>query len=139
MNLGRFLSAGVVLAVSLVLMGAALAQTAGSSPAPTIAPEPTPPAPQFLAEGIWLIPGAFMGNRQPDGNTVVFKGTTGLVVLDTGRHRWHRRAILDFAKHEVAPIVTIVNSHWHLDHVSGNQDKCSESIPGKGVCDRVKR
>jgi glyoxylase-like metal-dependent hydrolase (beta-lactamase superfamily II) len=112
----------VVVAVSLVLMGAALAQTAGSSPGPTIAPEPTPPAPQFLAEGIGLIPGAFMGNRQPDGNTVVFKGTTGLVVLDTGRHRWHRRAILDFAKHEIAPIVAIVNSHWHLDHVSGNQD-----------------
>ena len=122
MNLGRNLSAAVVAAISLVLMGAAQAQTAGSSLAPETAPEPTPPAPQLLAKDIWLIPGAILDNRQPDGNTVVFRGAAGLVVLDTGRHRWHRQAILDLARSEAVPIVAIVNSHWHLDHVSGNPD-----------------
>ncbi len=39
--------------------------------------------------------------------------------MDTGRHVWHRQAILDFAKAQGKPIAAIVNSHWHLDHVSG--------------------
>ena len=42
------------------------------------------------------------------------------MVFDSGRHRWHRQAILDFATVQGSPIVAIVNSHWHLDHVSGN-------------------
>jgi glyoxylase-like metal-dependent hydrolase (beta-lactamase superfamily II) len=75
-----------------------------------------------LAKGVWLIPGGFLPKRQPDGNTVVLEGAAGLVVLDTGRHRWQRQAILDFARARNAPIVAIVNSHWHLDHVSGNPD-----------------
>ena len=90
--------------------------------AETPATEPAPPAAQVLARDVWLIPGSFPDRRQPDGNTVVFRGAHGLVVLDTGRHRWHRRAILDLAATAGRPIVAIVNSHWHLDHVSGNPD-----------------
>ena len=81
---------------------------------------PTPPKPQAVAPGVWLIPGGILPKRQPDGNTVIFRAPRGLVVLDTGRHPWHRQAILDFAKTEHRPIVAIVNSHWHLDHVSGD-------------------
>lgn len=81
---------------------------------------PQPIVPQALSKDIWLIPGGFLPKRQPDGNTVVFRGKTGLVVLDTGRHIWQRQAILDLAKAQQTPIVAIVNSHWHLDHVSGN-------------------
>jgi glyoxylase-like metal-dependent hydrolase (beta-lactamase superfamily II) len=83
---------------------------------------PAPPQPQPVAKGVWLIPGGIVPDRQPDGNTVVFVGPKGLVVLDTGRHPWHRQAILDFAAARKLPIVAIVNSHWHLDHVSGNPD-----------------
>jgi glyoxylase-like metal-dependent hydrolase (beta-lactamase superfamily II) len=61
-----------------------------------------------------------MPRRQPDGNTIIFQGPGGLTVMDTGRHRWHRQAILDFADSLHVPIVAIINSHWHLDHVSGN-------------------
>jgi glyoxylase-like metal-dependent hydrolase (beta-lactamase superfamily II) len=78
------------------------------------------PSPQELALGVWLIPGGIRANRQPDGNTVIFDGSTGLVVMDTGRHEWHRQAILDFAHARRQQIAAIVNSHWHLDHVSGN-------------------
>jgi glyoxylase-like metal-dependent hydrolase (beta-lactamase superfamily II) len=82
------------------------------------------PAPraQSITPGVWLIPGSLLPNGQPDGNTVIFKAPQGLIVMDTGRHIWQRRAILDFAKDEGKPIVAIVNSHWHLDHVSGNPD-----------------
>src|ERR1700743_2626240 len=96
--------------VPVVLNGPA---TAGDAPKPQA---------QSITRGIWLIPGSLLPNRQPDGNTVIFEAPQGLIVMDTGRHTWQRRAILDFAKDDGKPIVAIVNSHWHLDHVSGNPD-----------------
>ncbi|MBI1330726.1 MAG: MBL fold metallo-hydrolase [Alphaproteobacteria bacterium] len=94
----------------------------------------TPPAPQAksIAKDVWLIPGGFLPDRQPDGNTVIFDGPKGLIVMDTGRHLWQRQAILDFAKAHHKPIAAIVNSHWHLDHVSGNPD-LKRAYPGAKV------
>ncbi len=88
----------------------------------TMAAAPAPPVPKAIAPGVWLIPGGILPKRQPDGNTVVFRAPEGLIVMDTGRHLWHRQAILDFATAQRQPIVAIINSHWHLDHVSGNPD-----------------
>jgi glyoxylase-like metal-dependent hydrolase (beta-lactamase superfamily II) len=51
---------------------------------------------------------------------VLFRTGAGLVVVDTGRHAEHTQRIVDFAKSVRLPIVAIVNSHWHLDHVGGN-------------------
>lgn len=73
-----------------------------------------------IADGVALLPGGFQPGRQPDGNTVVFHGTEGLVVLDTGRHAEHSQQILEYARSSGLPIAVVVNSHWHLDHVSGN-------------------
>jgi glyoxylase-like metal-dependent hydrolase (beta-lactamase superfamily II) len=73
-----------------------------------------------LAPGVHLIAGSFVPGVQPDGNTVVFTGPDGLVVLDTGRHPEHTQEILDFARAAKLPIVAVVNSHWHLDHIGGN-------------------
>ena len=70
--------------------------------------------------GTSVIPGGYQPGSQPDGNTVVFDAPQGLVVLDTGRHPAHSQKILDFAANAGKPIVAVINSHWHLDHVSGN-------------------
>jgi glyoxylase-like metal-dependent hydrolase (beta-lactamase superfamily II) len=78
------------------------------------------PSPQEIAPGIGLIRGAMLPERGPDGNTVVFDAPEGLVVVDTGRHAWHSDAILAYAKSRNRPIAAIVNTHWHLDHTSGN-------------------
>jgi glyoxylase-like metal-dependent hydrolase (beta-lactamase superfamily II) len=80
------------------------------------------PAPRDVARGVWLIPGGIPPDRQPDGNTVIFAGPAGLIVVDTGRHSWQREAILALARAQKKEIVAIVNTHWHLDHVSGNPD-----------------
>ena len=64
--------------------------------------------------------GAILPERGPDGNTVVFDAPEGLVVVDTGRHAWHSDAILAYAKSRGRPVAAIVNTHWHLDHTSGN-------------------
>ncbi len=63
---------------------------------------------------------------------MVWRGAEGLVVLDTGRHTWQRTAILALAKAEKMPIAAIVNSHWHLDHISGNVD-LKAAYPGAKV------
>jgi glyoxylase-like metal-dependent hydrolase (beta-lactamase superfamily II) len=82
--------------------------------------------------GVILIAGGFEPGHQPDGNTVVFDAPEGLVVFDTGRHPAHSRKILDHAKAAGKPIVAIVNSHWHLDHVSGNP-RLRAAYPGVTV------
>jgi len=73
-----------------------------------------------IADGIELIPGRFVPGTQPDGNSVVLRGARGLIVVDTGRHREHTQAVIDFAARLHLPIEAIVNTHWHLDHIGGN-------------------
>jgi cyclase len=54
------------------------------------------------------------------GNTAVFVGTSGVVVVDTKNPGWGQ-PILDKIKELTdKPITTIVNTHTHGDHVSGN-------------------
>lgn len=73
-------------------------------------------------EDLHFIEGTFSPDIGPDGNTVVYPGPDGLVVVDVGRHRTHSQKILDYAAQRGMPIAAIVNTHWHLDHSTGNQD-----------------
>jgi len=76
---------------------------------------PTP-----VGRDTYLIAGAFPKDQQPDGNSVVLTAPQGLIVVDTGRHTSHTQQIVDFAHSQNRPVVAIVNTHWHLDHVGGN-------------------
>lgn len=73
-----------------------------------------------VAPGIRLLPGRFVPGQQPDGNTLVWTAPEGLVVVDTGRHVEHTQGIVDLARQSGRPIVAVVNTHWHLDHLGGN-------------------
>jgi glyoxylase-like metal-dependent hydrolase (beta-lactamase superfamily II) len=73
-----------------------------------------------IAPGIDLVPGRFIPNHQPDGNSILFSAPDGLIVMDTGRHAEHTQQILDYAKQTGQPIRAVINSHWHLDHIGGN-------------------
>lgn len=93
----------------LIAMAAAIAATAGPSAA--------------AKEAYHLIPGRVPLDWQgPDGNTIILDAPKGLIVIDTGRSPMHAQAILDYAKQVHRPIAAIVNSHWHLDHTTGNYD-----------------
>lgn len=61
------------------------------------------------------------GDGQPDGNSILIRAPDGLVVFDTGRHEQaFTGRIVAAAEAWRLPVAAIVNSHWHLDHVSGN-------------------
>lgn len=74
------------------------------------------------AQPYHLIPGAVPLDKGPDGNTVILDAPGGLIVIDTGRHPDHAQAILDYARVRRRPIAAVINSHWHLDHTTGNWD-----------------
>ena len=75
------------------------------------------------SEPYHFIPGRVPLDWQgPDGNTIVLDAPRGLIVFDTGRSPMHAQAILDYAKRRKLPIAAIINSHWHLDHTTGNYD-----------------
>ncbi|HYE84959.1 MAG TPA: MBL fold metallo-hydrolase [Vicinamibacterales bacterium] len=83
-------------------------------------PQVSTEAPVEIAPGMHLIRVVPVQGRGPDGNTVIIEAPDGLIVVDTGRHSQITDAILAFAKQRQRPIVAIVNTHWHLDHASGN-------------------
>jgi glyoxylase-like metal-dependent hydrolase (beta-lactamase superfamily II) len=76
-----------------------------------------PAAPAFH-----LVSGAVPLDKGPDGNSIVLDAPDGLIVVDTGRHPEHSAKILAYARERGRPIAAIVNTHWHLDHTTGNWD-----------------
>jgi glyoxylase-like metal-dependent hydrolase (beta-lactamase superfamily II) len=74
----------------------------------------------MIAPHTYEIAGGIAPGRQPDGNTYILQNGNGLTIIDTGRHASHLSKIEAFAAEKHTPIVAVINSHWHLDHVSGN-------------------
>ena len=69
-----------------------------------------------------LIPGAVPLDKGPDGNSIILDAPDGLIVIDTGRHPEHSAKILAEARKRGRPVAAIANTHWHLDHTTGNLD-----------------
>jgi len=69
-----------------------------------------------------FVPGTFEPNRGPDGNSIFLDARDGLILVDTGRHPAHRDRLLAFARERRRPIVAVFNTHWHLDHSTGNAE-----------------
>lgn len=103
-------------AVAMVVVGC------GGRGGPADAASGDAATPAAFAPDLHFIGGTFSPTAGPDGNTVIFEAPGGLVVVDAGRHATHSQKILDYAAERGMPIATIVNTHWHLDHATGNQD-----------------
>jgi glyoxylase-like metal-dependent hydrolase (beta-lactamase superfamily II) len=72
--------------------------------------------------GYHVVSGSFVPNRGPDGNSVFLEAPEGLILVDTGRHPEHGEKLLAYAREQGRPIVAIFNTHWHLDHSTGNRE-----------------
>ena len=84
----------------------------GSSCASAEAPAPTN----------HLIPGSVPLDKGPDGNSIILDAPDGLIVVDTGRHPEHSATIIAYARERGRPVAAVINTHWHLDHTTGNWD-----------------
>ncbi|MRV75570.1 MBL fold metallo-hydrolase [Duganella sp. FT92W] len=91
--------------MATIAVAALVAGLAGSAAAP---------APYTFIEG--KVPAGV----QPDGNSIMFEGPKDMLVIDTGRHPEHTDKIIAVAKAKNKPITAIINTHWHLDHATGN-------------------
>jgi len=69
-----------------------------------------------------LVPGSVPLDKGPDGNSIFLDAPQGLILVDTGRHPQHADKLLAYARERGKPIAAIVNTHWHLDHTTGNYD-----------------
>jgi glyoxylase-like metal-dependent hydrolase (beta-lactamase superfamily II) len=94
---------------NLVLVLAALLGLAARAPA---------------SPGWRLIPGQIdpQGRKGPDGNSIFLEAPQGLILVDTGRHPEHAAALLAYARARGRPIAALFNTHWHLDHSTGNTE-----------------
>jgi glyoxylase-like metal-dependent hydrolase (beta-lactamase superfamily II) len=79
--------------------------------------------PKKMEGAYHLIPGSVpLDFRGPDGNSILLDAPDGLILVDTGRHPAHAEKLLAHARQRGRPIAAIVNTHWHLDHTTGNLD-----------------
>jgi cyclase len=102
----------IVLAMLLIAGALSLAVAASQQPAAQAA-APKVVEVEKLRDNLFVLKGG-------GGNTAVFIGTTGVVVVDTKLPDWGRPVLEAIRKLTPKPITTIINTHTHGDHVSGN-------------------
>jgi cyclase len=66
-----------------------------------------------VKDNLWVLRGG-------GGNTAVFAGTNGVVIVDTKMAGWGQPVLAKIKELTPKPVTTIINTHSHGDHVSGN-------------------
>jgi len=110
-------------AAVLVVLAASIASIAAQTPAPA----QTAPLPSFdivkVGDGVY----AAIGKNGVFGNGAFIVGQEGVLVVDTqARPDWARDLIAEICKVTDKPVRYVVNTHWHGDHVQGNQAYLAE-------------
>src|SRR4051794_20582107 len=105
----------ILVGVLLMVGALSLAVTASQQPAGGAAQATAPKVVEVekLRDNLWMLKGG-------GGNTAVFVGTQGIVVVDTKNPGWGQPILDEIKKLSTKPITTIINTHTHGDHVSGN-------------------
>jgi len=76
-----------------------------------------------LADGIYLFRAPETLDKWTSTNVVVIVGDDEVTVFDTNSRSVTARMVIDeIRKITQKPVRTLINSHWHLDHWSGNAD-----------------
>jgi cyclase len=101
-----------VAAVGLLAVGALSIAVAGYQQ-PAAAPAPKVVEVDKIRDNLYVLKGG-------GGNTAVFIGATGVTVVDTKTAGWGQVILAKIQELTPKPVVRIINTHSHFDHVSGN-------------------
>lgn len=96
---------------TLVLAGALTVAVAAQQPPPQ--PSADNLTVDKVKDNLWVIRGG-------GGNTAVFATAKGLTVIDTKSPGWGQPLLDKIKSISDKPITTVINTHTHYDHVSGN-------------------
>ena len=82
--------------------------------------------PRQIAEGVWLVEGSTDNFAPDNGGNIVNVGfietAEGVVVIDTGPSRRYGEALRQSIEHATGkPVLRVLLTHHHPDHVLGNQ------------------
>ena len=98
---------GIVLGALLTIGALSMAVAAYQQPAPKVVTV------DKIRDNLWVLKGG-------GGNTAVFVGSKGVVVVDTKLAGWGQPILSKIKELTPKPVTTIINTHSHGDHVSGN-------------------
>jgi len=101
-----------------VLLGMLVASGAVSM---TLAAYQQPPAAPMVVEAEKVRDNLYV-MKGGGGNSAVFIGTDGITVVDTKNPGWGKPLLDKIKTVSDKPVVRIINTHTHGDHVSGNVD-----------------
>ncbi len=120
----------------LISPALAVGQPAASVAAGQAAATPAGPSPELslikevLAEGVYLLRAPEALDRWTATNAVVIVNQDDVTVFDSfTRPATARLAIAEIRALTSKPVRTLINSHWHMDHWSGN-DEYRKAYPG---------
>ena len=102
----------VVLLMALVAVGSVSVAVSAWQQAPA-PPKPMLVEVEKLKDNLFVLKGG-------GGNTAVFVTATGVVVVDTKNPGWGKPILDKIRELTDKPVTTIINTHTHGDHVSGN-------------------
>src|ERR1700752_1722067 len=105
----------VTLLVTLVTVGTVSVAIKAYQQAPAAPPSAKALEAEKLKDNLWVL-----RNRDSGGNTAVFVTAKGVVVVDTKKPGGGQPIIDKIRELTDKPITTIINTHTHGDHVSGN-------------------
>ncbi|MGE5814208.1 MAG: MBL fold metallo-hydrolase [Acidobacteriota bacterium] len=100
-----------VMVLGMVLVSGAAAITAAAYQAQ--APQPKVIEVEKIKDNLYMLKGG-------GGNTAVYIGDAGVVVVDTKVPGWGQPILDKIKELTPKPVTTIINTHTHYDHVSGN-------------------
>jgi len=109
----RLLKRPVVLGVLIAMGAVSMSVAAFQQPAGGGQPAPRVVEVDKLKDNLYMM-------RNGGGNSAVFITSTGVVVVDTKNPGWGAPLLEKIKSVTDKPVTTIINTHTHGDHVSGN-------------------
>jgi cyclase len=103
----RIIFLAALVSVGTLSLGVAAFQQPPAAAAPKVVEV------EKLRDNLWMLKGG-------GGNTAVFVRSDGITVVDTKNPGWGQPILDQIKKLSDKPITTIINTHTHGDHVSGN-------------------